>query len=150
MISPEFLIASSYGAVNSNYYFNYDQAQKRCASYQEDGYPAGRWRMPTEAEVKFMMGLSESTPAKIPSLFYFAANNDPGYWCANGKLLKNNNGIYLSTTDTRNTSVRCVYDIWYWGEEHATGTAAQSAIKGDDKTNEELEALNWVNAWRRN
>jgi len=115
MVSPEFLIASSYGAIRSGYYISYDQAKKRCAAYQEAGYPAGRWRMPTKAEVLYMMELSESQ--KIPSLFYFSGNNDTeGYWCANGKIVTRNGNLQLENNSTV-TAVRCVYDTWYWGSE---------------------------------
>lgn len=55
MISPKFRIASSWGVTSGSSYAN---AQRRCASYQENGYPAGRWRIPTEAEIKFVNGLS--------------------------------------------------------------------------------------------
>ncbi len=118
MISPEFLIASSYGAVNSNYYMSYEQAQKRCAAYQESGYPAGRWRMPTKAEVMYMMELSQNQ--KIPSLFYFSTgwNGDTvGYWVANGKIVTNRNGDLLLANNNSTTAVRCVYDTWYWGDD---------------------------------
>lgn len=142
MVSPAFLIASSYGALN--YYTNWEQGQKRCASYQEDGYPAGRWRMPTFAEVEYIMTLSAQ--GVIPSLFRLTANDQIGYWCANGKIVGNANALPELGTNTDATAVRCVYDIWYWGDEHATGTAAQSAIKGDNKTNEELMP-NWNNPW---
>ena len=37
---------------------SYSDAEKRCAAYQEDGYPAGRWRVPTKAEVKYIIQLS--------------------------------------------------------------------------------------------
>ena len=50
MISPEFMIASSYGVCTTG--ISKEDARKRCASYQEDGYPAGRWRVPTAAEVE--------------------------------------------------------------------------------------------------
>ncbi|MBQ2008125.1 MAG: hypothetical protein II236_05570, partial [Alistipes sp.] len=43
VISPQFRIASSYGLTSN---ISFTNAQLRCASYQEDGYPAGRWRIP--------------------------------------------------------------------------------------------------------
>ena len=45
-IAPIIKIASSYG---KTVVLNYENAQKRCAAYQENGYPAGRWRLPTKA-----------------------------------------------------------------------------------------------------
>ncbi|MFA6593579.1 MAG: hypothetical protein WCS67_09640, partial [Bacteroidales bacterium] len=44
MIAPKYMVASSYGVTSS---ISFSSAQKRCASYQEEGYPAGRWRIPT-------------------------------------------------------------------------------------------------------
>ena len=66
MIAPVFKIASSWGVVTSGS-INYVQAQKRCASYQENGYPAGRWRIPTEGEIEFIVSLSNM--GYIPKLF---------------------------------------------------------------------------------
>lgn len=122
MIAPEILIASSYGkTAYSN--MTLENAAMRCALYQEDGYPAGRWRLPTFSEVKFIMELSSAN--KIPTLFQMDKPDYVGYWCANGKVVENNQGeILLETpgnyTDSSNTAPRCVYDLWYWGEEHST------------------------------
>ena len=117
MIAPEILVASAYGVVNSNYYFNKETAEKRCASYQENGYPAGRWRVPTAAEIKFIMSLHAQ--GYIPPLFNLGQNDGQGYWCANGKISGDANAMPYLSNNTQNTAVRCVYDIWYWGEEHS-------------------------------
>lgn len=101
MISPKFRIASSYGVCTSA--VSYAEARKRCATYQEDGYPAGRWRIPTKAEVQFMIRLSDDD--KIPQLF------NTTYWCANGTVTQQGN---FTATTTGSTYVRCVYDEWYW------------------------------------
>ena len=137
VISPQFQIASSYGVINSYgntlRYLTYDQAKRRCASYQEDGYPAGRWRMPTYAEVRFIMSLSQE--GKIPSLFNFYpenGNDTEGYWVANGKIVMINNQLQFSTNyNNSNTAIRCVYDTWYWGKTHATGNNADTKLWGD-------------------
>ena len=114
-IAPKLLIASSYGVVGGNYFFNQATAQKRCAAYQENGYPAGRWRVPTLAEITFMMTLSNM--GFIPSLYNLGRNDDEGYWCANGKVSGDANALPYLSNNTDNTAVRCVYDAWYWGEE---------------------------------
>ncbi len=101
-IAPQFKIASSVGATTN---INYDQAVRRCASYQENGYPAGRWRIPTDAEIRFVISLSNK--GKIPSLF------DGAYWAASGAVL-NNQG---NSTGAESAAVRCVYDSWYWGDK---------------------------------
>ena len=123
MISPAFVIASSYGKTQytGTYPMDLARAQKRCAAYQEDGYPAGRWRLPTFAEVKFIMELS--TQEKIPTLFNMTKPTDTeGYWCANGKVVLINNSVELEENNysTQYTAPRCIYDIWYWGNEHST------------------------------
>ena len=120
MIAPAILIASSYGkTAYSN--MTLERAALRCALYQEDGYPAGRWRLPTFSEVKFIMELS--TADKIPTLFQMDKPDWVGYWCANGKVVADRNGNILLQTpgnysDNSNTAPRCVYDLWYWGEDH--------------------------------
>lgn len=107
IIAPKFRIASSYGVTDR---ISYTNAQYRCASYQEDGYPAGRWRLPTQSEIAFIVQLSAQQV--IPTLF--TANN--AYWCAGGSVTPNNNGtVTISQTTGNNTGpVRCVYDEWYW------------------------------------
>ena len=107
IIAPKFRIASSYGVTNDIPYAN---AQKRCASYQEDGYPAGRWRLPTQAEIEFIVRLSAD--GVIPVLFS-PGNN---YWCAGGRANPIQGGGVTITPSTGNNTgpVRCVYDEWYW------------------------------------
>ena len=59
------------------------EARRRCAAYQEDGIPAGRWRLPTFAEVEFIATLSSLN--RIPILFSDATTtNGDHYWIANG------------------------------------------------------------------
>lgn len=125
LISPLFIVSSSYSALNNNRAVSKEGAIKRCASYQENGYPAGRWRVPTVAEIKFMATLSQYN--FIPSLFNFTSSNI-GYWSANGKVKGSSTGKpYLDENDTSGGGLRCVYDAWYWGEEPvATGEAEQS------------------------
>ena len=113
VIAPKIRVASSYSVThNTN---SREMAEKRCASYQEDGYPAGRWRMPTFAEAKFIYTLSWN--GKIPALF----NAGKNYWCAHGDFLpKSDNSGEVELNPTGNaTSIRCVYDEWYWGSEPA-------------------------------
>lgn len=103
VIAPEYKIASSYGKTTS---VSYDNAKKRCASYQENGYPAGRWRLPTQAEVEFIV--QRSKDGVIPELF------NGTYWGAGGYYDENNNR-WISGTGGDDRAVRCVYDVWYWG-----------------------------------
>lgn len=107
-IAPVIRMASSYGKVNAKQ--TREVAEKRCATYQEDGYPAGRWRLPTKAEAEFLISLSAT--GKIAILF----NNDEPYWCATGRITPSS---YVGKTydydESSNVAfVRCVYDDWYW------------------------------------
>lgn len=113
MISPKFMVASSYGVCDGS--MNYNKAEKRCAAYQEDGFPAGRWRVPTEAEVKYIIQLSAQ--GTIPVLFN---KGDSYYWSAHSGVNVNNNNVITTRNKNNNCFVRCVYDIWYWGNERLT------------------------------
>lgn len=124
MIAPKIRVASSYSVThNTN---SKDLAEKRCASYQEDGYPAGRWRLPTYAEAAFIVGLSNEL--KIPRLF----NNGTRYWCAHGTFLPTANGVTIGATNTTASSVRCVYDEWYWGSEQLPENQRGTFTWGDE------------------
>lgn len=115
MIAPKFRICSGYGAINANMnnrqYLEYMEG--RCASYQEDGYPAGRWRLPTRAELEFVNTLCERQ--LLPDLFA-----DIPYWTAHGYGRYQNGTFSVTASANRGStdvSVRCVYDEWYWGSE---------------------------------
>ncbi len=131
VISPKFISASSYG---KTYAVSYEGARKRCAAYQEHGYPAGRWRLPTKAEILFLQKLN--TDNKIPKLY--GTSQTAGYWAA-GHLMfiqDNSGNDTFETIDDADASggtnaitynghsgyVRCVYDTWYWGEAPVSGT----------------------------
>lgn len=119
-IAPKFRVASSYGVT---YQHSYDEMRRRCASYQEDGYPAGRWRMPTAAEVKYIVSLSAK--GIIPLLF----NNNDEYACAEGYIIANNGTVtYTNTKLTSGLAVRCVYDDWYWGSDRVLTTDTQKQV----------------------
>lgn len=78
VIAPALRIASSWGATTT--IRNVDRAEERCAAYQENGYPAGRWRLPTIAEIDFLIMLS--TYEHIPALF--TTNHDTKYTRSGG------------------------------------------------------------------
>lgn len=126
MIAPKFRISSAYGAIASDGERKwYELMKKRCASYQEDGYPAGRWRLPTKAELEFIIYLSAND--KIPMVFAESMH----YWCAHGAGkpdIDNKTVDMLYRTyfnDKGDVSVRCVYDDWYWGSEPVLKTEAE-------------------------
>ena len=131
VIAPVFRVASSYGKSQS---MTYDNARRRCASYQEDGYPAGRWRLPTMAEVMYITTLSQK--GMIPELFTFDSSSDldESYWCASGKI----DGVYGTPTYYSGTSgnrwIRCVYDEWYW---------ADMKLNGNDASRVSISTFTW-------
>ena len=117
MISPHFLVSS---ALNANGGLSWEQVVKRAATYQEAGYPAGRWRLPTEAEMAFIVARQKDKT--IPALY---ANET--YWAGSGRVMdlassSSDNLVFRDRTDSDNMSVRFVYDLWYWGDEPVTPT----------------------------
>lgn len=126
LIAPRFLISS---ALNSNKGLSWEEAVKRGATYQEAGYPAGRWRLPSEAEIAFIV--ARQRDGVIPNLYA----TDDYYWAGSGLM------VYIPTSTTapitfctndeavadmsaRNKSTkfscRFVYDLWYWGDTPAS------------------------------
>ena len=155
IIAPKFRIASSWGATQPMTYAN---AHRRCASYQEDGYPAGRWRLPTVAEIQYITKLNFD--GKIERLLGSTSirnvynNLEPytEYWCNSGYMIIPNGtkaewkSNYsqdpplpeLGTDATAVTStsttkyIRCVYDDWYWkGSAYPTVTPKATFKWGD-------------------
>ena len=114
MISPQYMFASSYGACPDA--MSKEDAERRCATYQEDGYPAGRWRIPTKAEIKFAVQLK--TWGNIPELF----SSSIQYWSAQGKTYGTTSNNNDNNDNSGEVRVRCVYDTWYWGTDHVAGS----------------------------
>lgn len=126
VIAPAFKIASSWGVVDANS-LTYETAKRRCASYQENGYPAGRWRVPTEAEIKYIVSLSDR--GVIPVLF------GGDYYASSGRYYDNER--YPADFHDDNGgghAVRCVYDVWYWGNEKMSekGGSDTEFVWGDE------------------
>lgn len=101
---------------------------KRAATFQEAGYPAGRWRLPTEAEVAFIV--ARQIDKTIPEIFA------PGYpyLCSSGRWVQvplNGNTLVFGTDNRYITTyegtgyvydlidAKYVYDLWYWGDQPA-------------------------------
>ena len=123
MVSPKFRIASSYGKTGA---VSRQEAFQRCASYQEDGYPAGRWRVPTTAEVKYVVNLSTNGFMDILFGNPATSNETTPYWTSTGYVTVNNYTKTVNDYDGDNdedTWVRCVYDDWYWSDKASDKTA---------------------------
>lgn len=117
IVAPKFLVSSSLNAMLTSGLPTFDQAVSRAAVYQEAGYPAGRWRIPTEAEVAFIVARQQD--GTIPDLYVSGAD----YWTGSGRLIHiANSGTDITFSDggSSRESVRFVYDLWYWGEESTT------------------------------
>ena len=138
LIAPKYRVASSHGATT---YLTYANAFRRCASYQEKGYPAGRWRLPTVAEVSYITKLNAD--GKIVRLFGDNTNNSTtDYWCNSGYITvyggnSTNAPVPHIGVTSGNRYVRCVYDEWYWegikynGTDYTTVTPLDTFKWGD-------------------
>ena len=125
VIAPAFMISSDLGGrPGATQGMTFEKALKRCATYQEAGYPAGRWRLPTEAEMYFTYSLQKMYV--IGHLY----NGGDGYYASSGNVFDwegtqgnqppsgRSRTSFIDANDAnRYHSIRCVYDIWYWGEE---------------------------------
>lgn len=112
VISPKFRVASFLGGYSSG--STPEGAAMRCASYQEDGYPAGRWRLPTTAEINFVISLQQK--GAIQNIFYGG-----NYYYSSTDQVQNQATINIREIGWEQSnftgSIRCVYDEWYWGSE---------------------------------
>ena len=117
IVAPKFLVSSSLNAMITTGLPTFDQAVSRAAVYQEAGYPAGRWRIPTEAEMAFIVARQQD--GTIPDLYVSGSD----YWSGSGRLMNiSSSGTKITLKDGNNDkqSVRFVYDLWYWGDEPST------------------------------
>ncbi len=114
-LAPELLVSSGWGRTSGQGQLNFENSQKRCATYQEAGYPAGRWRLPTEAELMFIYKLQSL--GVINTLF----ESTVSYWASSGRVISGySNGSATFSNSTSTNASRCVYDVWYWGEPMST------------------------------
>jgi hypothetical protein len=109
MLAPAYRISTKLGGTE---FGNIDEAHAkwRCAGYQEDGFPGGRWRIPTKSEIRFIAQLSAK------GVFESMFKGD--YWSANGVVTVNKDSGSVTDNPSATTALlRCVYDAWYWGDE---------------------------------
>ncbi len=144
MIAPKFRLASGYAVLGTgvSQVQILENLKKRCASYQEDGYPAGRWRLPTRAEFQFIM--TQIALNNLPTVYLSGTT----YWCAHGLGTPNNGVINMEYVgyDGSGHSTRCVYDEWYWenSETYRLGT------KNADGTFTPSDTFTWGDMPREN
>lgn len=113
-IAPRILISSALNAMGDG--LSFENAVKRAAVYQEAGYPAGRWRLPTEAEIAFIFARQQDDT--VPELFASGTT----YWAGSGRQVRVNNNNLQFRARTGNAYNRFVYDLWYWGDQPADVT----------------------------
>lgn len=120
--APKFAVASQFGDIypykfTGPYQYDFSRgipreaARRRCAVYQELQYPAGRWRLPTRAELEILAALVGK--GQIMNIF----PEDKPYWGADGIYQRtgaNMNKISDGSGNAATAFVRCVYDAWYW------------------------------------
>jgi hypothetical protein len=111
MLAPSYRVCSKFGGVEFGK-ITLEYARYRCAAYQEDGFPAGRWRVPTQAEVSFIAQLSAN------GTFDVLFNLNQIYWSANSAVQVKENGVVTAVPDGK-ALLRCVYDTWYWGDDQS-------------------------------
>lgn len=113
MLAPSYRISTKLGGTEFGS-ITQEVAEYRCAGYQEDGLPAGRWRLPTKAEVKFIAELSAKK--YIIYIFTKGGKESATYWSAHGPITVNGASGSVTTSNSTTALLRCVYDSWYWDE----------------------------------
>lgn len=120
--APSFLVSSLYSEVGDDETTNYKIAQKRAATYQEAGYPGGRWRLPTEAEMRLIFKIQSNQELRNDFFHgkyilekkrqYFMADKRCCYWDDDG----GSPVFYIAggNIDFKAHS-KFVYDTWIWG-----------------------------------
>lgn len=133
IIAPRILISSGLTElIVGNIPVEFINFVKRGATFQEAGYPAGRWRLPTEGEVAFIA--ARQFDRTIPDIF----NRDVPYYCASGRwVIVPSEGTTLTFgtdinqvihvwgedyTISQLLDAKFVYDLWYWGDQPANTT----------------------------
>lgn len=108
MIAPSYRISTKLSGTYRSTKISHDGALQRCAAFQESGFPAGRWRLPTKAEISFSAQLSANG--------VFTTQFSDYYWSSNG-VVNVKNGTVEPAPSATEAFVRCVYDSWYWGDD---------------------------------
>ena len=108
MIAPAYRISTKHSGTEFGG-TGLEQARWRCASFQENGFPAGRWRLPTMSEIRFAAQLSANGIFE----WQFGGN----YWSANGAVNVNKDSGEVTESTVTTALIRCVYDSWYWGDD---------------------------------
>ena len=129
LVAPKFTVASACGTYkNGDGYIHAETSgYYRCATYQEAGYPAGRWRIPTPAELNVIGRLCAEK--KITETIF---KEGVSYMSSDGAYTYNaNNGTFTKSSSTTSSSIRCVYDTWYWKDKAKDNSQFIWGAEGD-------------------
>ena len=129
VIGPKITFVSGYAFSADK--LEHDRARRRCATYQQYGYPAGRWRLPTIAEMQLLKRLAK-TENKVKDVFGGSDN-----WSSQGVV--NTNGVF---TGDGTGYVRCVYDSWYWERYDKNGKTMNRIPEGSTTVRTERSSAN--------
>ena len=122
MLAPAYRVSTKYSGSEYNG-TPLEQARMRCASLQENGFPAGRWRLPTLGEVRFVSNLSAHN--------VFEWQFGGTYWSAHGAVKVDKDKKTVTPVSNVDVALlRCVYDSWYWGDDRVIDTRDDSPTKG--------------------
>lgn len=143
IIAPKIIMASYHSYCGQ---VNRETARRRCAAFQQYGYPAGRWRLPTLAEIGILKLMQRY---QITQNIFFTdnSNNTDGYgtnWCNMGAT---GNGITFGP-NASGSYVRCVYDLWYWEQQDANGRS--TARMPEDQNKEKWKTFTWGDRPKQN
>lgn len=144
VIAPKFSIVSIHAYDAQSNDDGLMLASRRCAAYQQLGYPAGRWRLPTRGEILFVKKMQKSS--KILDIFGGSRN-----WCATGVV--DSDGEIVTNGNRNNGYTRCVYDNWYWERYDNNGntlvripegTTTVDAARGNNGPTTTATVNNWT------
>lgn len=135
VLAPKIIIASYHAYTNV---LTREEARRRCALYQQYGYPAGRWRIPTFGEYEFIK--TAQIKEVIRDIFNntktSSANGAGTQWTNRGTAHTTSRDVTeLTGTTTGSSYVRCVYDLWYWEKVDKNGVSTGRIPEGINKIN---------------
>lgn len=130
ILAPK-IIVCSYHAYSGS--MNRETARKRCAAFQQYGYPAGRWRLPTGAEIAIFKTIQKYQRAN--DIFYSdISSNTSGVGTNWSNAGATGDGEHFGGNSS-SSYVRCVYDLWYWEKVDGNGVSTARIPEGNNREN---------------
>lgn len=129
ILAPKIMVCSYHSYSGS---MSRETARRRCAAFQQYGYPAGRWRLPTGAEIAIFKLIQKYQRSN--DIFYRdISNNTSGVGTNWSNAGATGNGETFGQTGS--SYVRCVYDLWYWEKVDANGVSSARIPEGNNREN---------------